>query len=69
MIVRLLFVALLIAASVVPALRNAQEPQSSTKPTTFSEVPASKSGISWIHDNGRSDARHLPETCGGGGLF
>ncbi|MGH9802714.1 MAG: FG-GAP repeat domain-containing protein, partial [Blastocatellia bacterium] len=26
-------------------------------------------GITWVHDNGRSDSRHLPETCGGGGLF
>ncbi len=43
--------------------------QSTGKPVTFAEVPPSKSGIVWTHDNGRSDARHLPETCGGGGLF
>jgi enediyne biosynthesis protein E4 len=36
---------------------------------TFSEVPLAKAGITWTHDNGRSDLRHLPETCGGGGLF
>ncbi|MFN0112762.1 MAG: CRTAC1 family protein [Blastocatellia bacterium] len=65
MIVRLLFAALIVAASIV----YSSEPQSSTKPTTFSEVASSKSGITWTHDNGRSDARHLPETCGGGGLF
>lgn len=69
MIVRFLFVAVLAAASVIPFLRNSQEPQRSSEPTTFAEVPASKSGITWVHDNGRSDARHLPETCGGGGLF
>lgn len=36
---------------------------------TFSEIPAKASGITWVHDNGRSPERHLPETCGGGGLF
>jgi enediyne biosynthesis protein E4 len=38
-------------------------------PITFVEVPPSVSKINWIHDNGRSEAHHLPETCGGGGLF
>jgi enediyne biosynthesis protein E4 len=36
---------------------------------TFMEVPAKASGVTWTHDNAHSDARHLPETCGGGGLF
>src|ERR1043166_4396455 len=36
---------------------------------TFVEVPPSQSKITWVHDNGRSELRHLPETCGGGGLF
>ncbi|HKU77921.1 MAG TPA: CRTAC1 family protein [Pyrinomonadaceae bacterium] len=36
---------------------------------TFAEVAPSQSKISWVHDNGRSELRHLPETCGGGGLF
>jgi len=36
---------------------------------TFVEVPSSESHITWVHDNGRSELRHLPETCGGGGLF
>lgn len=38
-------------------------------PVTFVEVPPSQSKITWVHDNGRSELRHLPETCGGGGLF
>src|SRR5687767_15579691 len=38
-------------------------------PVTFVEVPPAQSKITWVHDNGRSEARHLPETCGGGGLF
>src|SRR5690242_5750760 len=48
-------------------------PQSSPAPpqqrVTFVEVPPSQSKITWVHDNGRSELRHLPETCGGGGLF
>lgn len=36
---------------------------------TFAEVQPAQSKISWVHDNGRSELRHLPETCGGGGLF
>ena len=46
-------------------------PQStaSAQRVTFVEVPPSESKITWVHDNGRSELRHLPETCGGGGLF
>lgn len=36
---------------------------------TFVEVPSAQSKITWVHDNGRSELRQLPETCGGGGLF
>lgn len=36
---------------------------------TFAEVPSAQSKITWVHDNARSELRHLPETCGGGGLF
>lgn len=42
---------------------------SPSTPITFAEVPPSQSKINWVHDNGRSESRHLPETCGGGGLF
>jgi hypothetical protein len=42
---------------------------SSTQSVTFTEISPLVSKINWTHDNGRSDARHLPETCGGGGLF
>lgn len=45
-----------------------QTPQPSAKPI-FVAVPPSESKITWVHDNGHSDMRHLPETCGGGGLF
>src|ERR1043166_4929613 len=36
---------------------------------TFTQVPPSESKITWVHDNGKSEAHHLPETCGGGGVF
>src|SRR6476660_10643532 len=42
--------------------------QSDAKPV-FVQVPPSESKITWVHDNGRSELRQLPETCGGGGLF
>ncbi|MCM3871465.1 MAG: CRTAC1 family protein [Pyrinomonadaceae bacterium] len=42
---------------------------SPSTPIVFAEVPPSQSKINWVHDNGRSESRHLPETCGGGGLF
>src|ERR1700733_3336148 len=35
----------------------------------FEEVPASASGISWVHVNGRSAMAHLPETVGAGCAF
>jgi hypothetical protein len=35
----------------------------------FEEVPASASGISWAHVNGRSPMAHLPETVGAGCAF
>jgi hypothetical protein len=42
--------------------------QPPSKPV-FLAVPSSESKITWVHDNGHSELRHLPETCGGGGLF
>ena len=32
----------------------------------FREAPATESGITWIHQNGRSNHRYLPETTGAG---
>ena len=33
---------------------------------TFREVPTAESKILWVHENGRSDKRYLPETIGPG---
>lgn len=35
----------------------------------FLDVPPEKSGITWVHDNGMSPERYLPETCGAGCAF
>ncbi len=35
----------------------------------FEEVPASKSGITWVHASGMSAERYLPETMGAGCAF
>ncbi len=35
----------------------------------FEAVPASRSGITWRHDNAMSEFRYLPETCGSGCAF
>jgi enediyne biosynthesis protein E4 len=35
----------------------------------FEEVPASSSGITWVHNAGKSAYKHLPETSGAGCAF
>ena len=35
----------------------------------FEEVPASKSGITWVHNAGRSTEKYLPESSGAGVAF
>src|SRR5437879_2895927 len=43
--------------------------QTSKPNVTFEEVPASKSGITWTHNNAHSSDRYLPETVGAGCAF
>jgi hypothetical protein len=63
-------VALLASGLLQPRAELSRRPSPATAtPVTFVEVPPSDSKITWVHDNGRSEMRHLPETCGGGGLF
>ncbi len=40
--------------------------QSAPSQPIFREVPPHESGITFVHTNGRSDHRYLPETVGGG---
>jgi hypothetical protein len=56
------------ATSGVPRISRGQQPPQKT-PIVFEEVSPGASKITWVQDNGRSEMRHLPETCGGGGLF
>src|SRR5262245_5925306 len=64
---KLLFIIFLFIAGAGLMLHQSDNPNAA--PVIYVEVSAKESGINWTHDNGRSDARHLPETCGGGGLF
>ncbi|MFS8085162.1 MAG: CRTAC1 family protein, partial [Acidobacteriota bacterium] len=51
----------------LPSICFAQAPP---KPhVTFEEVPAKKSGITWVHNNAHSSDRYLPETVGAGCAF
>ena len=67
----LIFALLIGVLCVVTEFQSAalQTPAAPPSAVVFTEVPASQSKITWVHDNGRSETRHLPETCGGGGLF
>ena len=38
-------------------------------PIRFEPIPPGASGIHWVHTNGMSDERHLPETVGAGCAF
>src|SRR5947207_307371 len=60
---------ILAIVAIDPLNLRAQETAKSKCAVTFAEVPPSESKITWVHDNGRSESHHLPETCGGGGLF
>lgn len=51
------------------SLAQQNSASTSTAKPVFVEVTPAQSKITWIHDNGHSELRHLPETCGGGGLF
>jgi len=51
---------------VLPQVRN--RPSTPSAAITFEDV-TQKSGITWVHNNARSDARHLPETVGAGCAF
>ena len=40
-----------------------------TSPTIFETVSAERSGIAWVHENGRSPMSYMPETVGAGCAF
>ena len=45
------------------------QPSANSQKTLFEEIPSAQSGITWIHDNARSEKRYLPETLGPGAAF
>jgi enediyne biosynthesis protein E4 len=53
----------------LPIFRAAAIRESAPSLPAFEEIPASVSGISWVHVNGRSPMAHLPETVGAGCAF
>ena len=44
-------------------------PAASSVQPLFEELAPSNSGITWVHDNARSEKRYLPETMGPGAAF
>lgn len=41
-------------------------PQAQSAAAPFEEIPAASSGLTWVHNNGRSAEMYLPETTGAG---
>jgi hypothetical protein len=62
------FVQLGAAAGAVKILGISSRAEDTSQPL-FVEVPASASGISWVHENAMSDSRFLPEALGPGCAF
>jgi hypothetical protein len=58
----------LLVSATAGLLWLAQPGANSQKPL-FEEIPSSQSGITWAHDNARSEKRYLPETLGPGAAF
>ena len=63
-----LCIALLFVALLAFDLRAFQQSGKPSPPVTFEDV-TQKSGITWVHSNAQSAARHLPETVGAGCAF
>src|ERR1022692_1428059 len=55
-------------SGVLLGLASTKHGYSQAEPS-FSEVPPSASGISWVHENAMSTNRYLPETLGPGCAF
>ena len=56
-------------ASVAPFINTAEARAASQPPPDFEEIPASISGITWVHTAGLSPTMYLPETDGAGCAF
>ena len=67
--VKVAVVGFVLALALVAVVPHSHPEAQSGQGVTYVEVESRSSGIVWTHESGRSDARHLPETCGGGGIF
>ena len=56
-------------ASAIACLLWLAHPTANSHGPLFEEIPPSQSGITWSHDNARSEKRYLPETLGPGTAF
>ncbi len=65
---KLIVLLLLPLLTSVPGVRSQARNTPSAATVVFEDV-TKKSGITWIHNNAQSAARHLPETVGGGCAF
>jgi hypothetical protein len=63
------FLSLGVAAGAARALGIPPQNKASSEVSLFSEVPASVSGITWMHENAMSPSRYLPEALGPGCAF
>jgi hypothetical protein len=62
-------ICLLAAFTAAPAQEPASKPADHPAPIVFQEISPKTSGITWVHNNARSEDRHLPETVSGGCAF
>jgi enediyne biosynthesis protein E4 len=66
---RRLFLRQIAGAGFVSFAAPARAGQGKQMQPAFIEVPAARSGLTWVHDNAMSPERYLPETCGSGCAF
>src|SRR6266851_4500720 len=58
-----------LSGSLCPPVLSLWGATSAAPPYSFEEIPAAKSGISWVHTAGKSAEKYLPETSGAGCAF
>src|SRR5260370_27259787 len=58
-----------LSGSLCPPVLSLLGATSASPPYAFEEIPAAKSGISWVHTAGKSAEKYLPETSGAGCAF
>jgi len=63
------FLILAVLAFNLPALPQLPKKASTVSPAITFEDITQRSGITWVHNNAQSDARHLPEAVGSGCAF